>query len=100
MKKKFKLYILLLLLIAFTLTGCEKKEELVTESAYMLGTHIEISIWTDNVVNGKASIQKSFKRIEEIEKRMSVNIKESDISLLNKSAGKNSVKVNPDTAHV
>lgn len=100
MKKKFKLYILLLLLISSTLTGCEKKEELVTESAYMLGTHIEISIWTDNVVNGKASIQKSFKRIEEIEKRMSVNIKESDISLLNKSAGKNSVKVNPDTAHV
>lgn len=80
--------------------GCQKEEEMMSETAYMLGTQLQISVWTDNKQTGSRAIEKSFERIAEIEKRLSVNIDQSDISLINKNAGVDSVDVHEDTAFV
>ncbi|MCT4618585.1 MAG: FAD:protein FMN transferase [Marinisporobacter sp.] len=100
MKKFLKLYFcIILLLLMSLLAGCSKKKDIVTDSAYMLGTHLNISIWTDDEKEGKQVIKECFRRISEIERKMSVNIKASDVNKINNNAG-NFVKVSEDTTKV
>ena len=96
--KKFLLIILAIMTLVLFI-GCQKKEEMISETAYMLGTQLHITVWTDKQTGSRA-IKKSFERIAEIEERLSVNIDESEISLMNKNAGINSVEVHEDTAFV
>ncbi|QXM05764.1 FAD:protein FMN transferase [Crassaminicella indica] len=101
MTKKVNLYFcVIILLFVSLLSGCSKKKEPVTDSAYMLGTHLNITIWTENEDEGKKVIKECFKRISEIEKKMSVNIKDSEINNINKNAGKEFVKVSAETSKV
>jgi len=99
-RKLNMIFTALILLISITLVGCEKKVEMVTDTAYMLGTQLQISVWTADKKAAEATIKESFDRISEIEQRMSVNIENSDISLLNENAGRNPVQVHDDVAFV
>ncbi|MFZ5967209.1 MAG: FAD:protein FMN transferase [Bacillota bacterium] len=91
---------MLILILMIIFTGCSKKDEMVTDSTYMLGTYLQINIWTQDAEKGKEIIQQCFQRISDIEKRMSVNIEDSDVSKININAGKASVQVESDTDYV
>ncbi len=100
MNKSGKKFLLIFVLILIIATGCESKVEPINKTTYALGTEIHITVWTNNQQKGEEAIQKSFKRIQEIEERMSANIETSDVSLINKSAGVDWVDVHEDTAYV
>jgi len=85
-----------LLLICFLLPiSCAKQETSRTDFA--LGTVCNITLYE----KGKKSIyDEIFSRIREIESLMSVNIKSSDVSKINASAGIQKVQVSEDTFDV
>ncbi|MCT4606693.1 MAG: FAD:protein FMN transferase [Marinisporobacter sp.] len=100
MKKFLNLhFFIILLLVVSLLAGCSKKKEVVTDSAYMLGTHLNISVWIEDEEEGKQVIKECIERISEIEKKMSVNIKASDINKINNNTG-TFVEVSKDTTKV
>ncbi|MBS4534874.1 FAD:protein FMN transferase [Clostridium sp. D2Q-14] len=94
-----------LLIIPFILifVGCSDKknssnsQEPVSDNAFYLGTIIDISIY-DDVPEG--IFEELFDRIEDIENKMSLNIKDSEVNEINKNAGKDFVEVSSDTYDV
>ncbi len=44
----FKKIFIIILTLSMLLTGCTKEKTLITDSAYMLGTYLQISIWTED----------------------------------------------------
>ncbi len=89
-----------MLTLSMLLTGCIKDKELVTNSTYMLGTFLQVSIWTEEQAKGEEIIANCFRRIQEIEKKMSVNIESSEVSEINRNAGIKEIEVSSDTAFV
>jgi thiamine biosynthesis lipoprotein len=91
------------LLTAIFLSGCQKSSsdtsiKPLSKTNFLLGTVIEISIYDRN---DEAVLDKAFKRIGEIEKKMTINNTEtSEIISLNNASGKNEVKLSPDTFFV
>ncbi|NQT60914.1 MAG: FAD:protein FMN transferase [Bacteroidetes bacterium] len=87
---KKALLIFLFLLYILYLPASGKKEDRVpesnleTRSELMLGTVCNIKIFD---YPSDAAFTNSFKRIEDIEQQMSINIPESDLSRINKNAG-------------
>ena len=59
---------------------------------------IDITVYGDK--EAEKVLQKAINRIYEIENRMSVTISESDVSLINRNAGKRPVEVHDDTFFV
>ncbi|QZY56609.1 FAD:protein FMN transferase [Crassaminicella profunda] len=101
MKKNFNIYFCIIILLFISLlSGCSKKKEVVTDSAYMLGTHLNISIWTEDENKGKEVIKECFERISEIEKKMSANIKDSEVNQINNNEENRLIKVSTDTSNV
>lgn len=90
-----------LIILLGSITGCQSSELVnISKKTYALGTHITLSVWTNNQNQGNKAIEESFKRIIEIEERMSANIETSDVSKINENAGMNPVDVHKDTAFV
>ena len=69
----------------------------VQKETYMMGTIIQLKVYGENA---QIAVEKSEKRIKEIEDKMSVNIKTSEISQLNAKAGISGQKLSPDTYSV
>ena len=96
MKRKIIFYLLIISVIA-TLTSCGKSGEPLKETKFMLGTHINITLYDSR---DKDIMEKVFNRIEEIENMMSINIEDSDINNVNNNAGKKGVIVHDDVYYV
>ncbi|KYO64805.1 FAD:protein FMN transferase [Thermovenabulum gondwanense] len=81
------------------LTSCGKKEEAspVTKTNFLLDTLIQITAYGDNA---ESAINSAFDRIAEIHNKMNVNDEESEISSINKLAGRGFAKVSQDTFYV
>ncbi|WP_163192550.1 FAD:protein FMN transferase [Clostridium thermarum] len=92
MKRKMA-YIMICIVLIMSFTGCAKKDELVSDTALMMDTVIQIKAYGPKA---EKAIKTAFKRIEEIEKLASATIDTSDISKINQAAGKDYVKVHPD----
>ncbi|APC41795.1 FAD:protein FMN transferase [Clostridium estertheticum] len=98
MKKLHKISCLLLLLIIPTfLISCETNDEPVEKETYMMGTIMNFKIYGKNAGTATALV---LKRISNIESKMSVNIKTSEISKLNAKAGISGQKLSEDTYSV
>ncbi|MBX4259248.1 FAD:protein FMN transferase [Clostridium estertheticum] len=98
MKKLHKISCLLLLLIIPTfLISCETNDEPVEKETYMMGTIMNFKIYGKNAETATALV---LKRISNIESKMSVNIKTSEISKLNAKAGISGQKLSEDTYSV
>jgi thiamine biosynthesis lipoprotein len=90
-------FIVFIFLIVFT--SCSKtigksEPSPVSQSRLLLGTSCKITIYdypSDEVFS------QAFKRIEDIENKMSIRIASSEVSLINKNAGIKSVVVSDDT---
>src|SRR4030065_982110 len=65
-----------------------------------MGTVIEITLQTDDEEGAKKATLQAFQEIKRIEQLMSPWIKTSDVSRLNRSAGKEWSKVSPETFDV
>ncbi|SDZ28157.1 thiamine biosynthesis lipoprotein [Proteiniborus ethanoligenes] len=71
---------------------------LITEkSGFMLGTLVKIKLFEPQP---EELFEEAFNIIEDIENKMSINIKESEVMEINKNAGKAYVKVSPETYFV
>lgn len=98
-------------MIALTFTSCTKTPPAVeptpnqpvpgqpfTKSDYLLGTIVDITLYDKQE---EAIIAKAFDRIREIESKMTINNADtSEIIVLNQAAGKEAVKLSPDTFDV
>lgn len=100
-KKTFQLAAQVFVIIfVFLLSACNPQKEMVTDSTYMLGTYLQLSLWTEDKAEGMAVIQECFQRIRQIEQKMSVNIEDSEVNEINRHAGKEYVAVSDDTMAV
>ncbi len=101
MKKIYRKLILCLSMLLYITTGCNKtKEKIVQQEEYMLGTFIQAKVYDSNKTKAKKSLEKAFKRVEEIEERFSVNIPTSEISQINKNAGIAPTKVDEEVIYL
>ncbi|KXG77054.1 FAD:protein FMN transferase [Thermotalea metallivorans] len=88
------------IIFVFLLPACNPQKQMITDSAYMLGTHLQLSLWTEDKAEGMAVIRECFQRIYQIEQKMSVNIANSEVNEINRYAGKEYVAVSDDTMTV
>ena len=87
--------IILATIMVLLLTSCSKKGvEPQSQSFLMLGTVCRISIYDKP---SDTAFKAAFGRIREIEERMSLHKESSEISRVNREAGKSAVAVSPDT---
>lgn len=96
-KKKITLYLTLFLIVI--ISGCkhEKTVGTISKTDFLMDTIISIKIY-DN--GDEALMDNLFERLRAIENKMSITIKTSDVSMINKNAGIKPVKVDPETYYV
>jgi len=106
MLKKISIILFVTLILTISIWGCTNvseeplnvSEEPLSKTGYdMLGTVVTIKLYDHK---DSKILDMVFDRIEEIENRMSVNIEDSDISKINKNAGKEAVVVHDDVYDV
>ncbi|AAM25612.1 thiamine biosynthesis lipoprotein [Caldanaerobacter subterraneus subsp. tengcongensis MB4] len=96
MKKFIVLFSIFLLIFIFS--GCSNKNsQPISDTKFALDTYCTLTVY-DKVP--KKVLDDGFKAIEDIEKKMSVTIEDSEVSEINKNAGIRPVKVSPDTFYV
>ena len=97
--KKFRVVLssVLILMISLMLASCDKKEQVYSKDAFMMGTVINLKYYGKN---GEKAIEESINRISEIEKEMSLNIEDSEICDVNENAGVKPIKVSDDVFKV
>lgn len=102
MKNKILKYSILaaIIILSIVQVGCTKELQMVSDSTYMLGTYLQLSVWTTNKQEGMDTIKSSFERIKEIENKMSTNLDESEIGQINLNAGKTYVEVSEETVDI
>ncbi|MBE6082922.1 MAG: FAD:protein FMN transferase [Tissierellaceae bacterium] len=99
MNKKYLLE-LSIIILSFSLifTGCHKEEnKSIEKTEFMMDTVMTIKIYDKK---DEKTLDNAFKRIAEIENRMSNTIKTSDITKVNNNAGIVPVKVHNDVYYV
>ncbi|WP_367179370.1 FAD:protein FMN transferase [Clostridium sp.] len=77
--------------------SCGINDEPVEKETYMMGTIMNFKIYGKNA---QVATALALKRISNIESKMSVNVKTSEISKLNSKAGKSGQKLSSDTYYV
>lgn len=101
MKNKFFIRFtscVLLSILLFNLVGCTKKtKKPIERTDFMLGTICSIKIYNKS---DESILDKGFDKIKDIENKMSLNIKESDVYKLYELSGKEPLKVSDDTFKV
>jgi len=98
-KRYFYALFVLLILVMLLLSFCSKKQikEPVSRNKFLLGTIVTIKIY-DNV--SEKLFDEIFSRLQEIENKMSINEKNSEVIQVNSNAGKKFTKVSDDTFYV
>jgi len=95
MKHRTPLLSIVLIGIVLLLVSCDRTaSEPESQSFLMLGTVCKITIYDHP---SEEAFSTAFARIREIEDHMSLHTNSSEIALVNANAGKESVKVSPDT---
>lgn len=110
LRKRRKISIIIICIIALLLSSCSTNSastpvptpsgaaEPISKSDFLLGTVVEITLYDKQ---DETIIDNAFKRISEIEAKMTINNAEtSEIIALNNAAGVKPVKVSPDTFDV
>lgn len=96
--KKTILPIMLLIIVTLAYTGCSKKQiEPLSKDAIVLGTLCRVTIYDES---SRDVLEKTFKRISEIEDKMTINKETSEVININSKSGVDYVKVSDDTFQV
>jgi thiamine biosynthesis lipoprotein len=92
------------LITSILLSGCSKKNETgetgegeTTRTGFLLDTVCSIKLYDGP--NSKA-LDSAFKRLQDVENKMSINTEKSELIDINNAAGEKSVKVSEDTYNV
>lgn len=98
MKYMKKISLVIIVIVLFLITGCQKKTDLSkipqdTGTTFLMDTLIQMKVYGENADD---VIKESFARLREIENEMSVSITDSQISKVNNNPGKY-VKIDRDT---
>jgi len=88
---------LLLLFTSIFLVSCKSNTKPVEKETYMMGTVVQLKIYGEN---SEKATEQSLKKISDIENKMSVNIKTSELTKLNAKAGISGEKLSQDTYSV
>lgn len=87
---------LCLLILSFS-SGCSSKNPGWTDQTeILLGTVSQIRVYGENRSEGEAAVQAAFRKVEEIESRMSIWHSDSQIAQINAGAGRDSITVTDD----
>lgn len=96
--KKISISLSILIIIAVFVIGCAKETvEPITKTAFALDTVCTITIYDKS---SEKVLDDCFARLKVIESKMSVDIKSSEVSMINKMAGIKPVKVSDETYYV
>jgi len=100
--KKAAIYILIVMIFMSVSVGCQpnvedEQVEPISDSGFLLGTIVTITLFEESSEDIFTEI---FSMIEDIENKMSLNIKDSEVNAINDNAGKSYVKVSPETFYV
>jgi len=88
-------------MLLYITAGCtQSKSVFVEQQEYMLGTIIQVKVYGSSKKKIKESLEKAFRRVEEIEKKFSVRIPTSEITEINEQAGRSPVKVDQETIYL
>ena len=98
MIKKGISLLLIILLILINTVSCRKGEERIQDNLFAMDTYITFTVSGGD--QPRAALDAAIDRIKEIERRMSATLEDSDISRVNENAGRQPVKVHPDTFFV
>ncbi len=90
--------LLFILLIIINTASCKMKSKPTQDNMFAMDTYITFNV--SGGPNPRAALTAAMDRIKEIEQRMSAELPDSDISKINDNAGKDWVKVHPDTFFV
>jgi len=98
--RTYPIVIVICLLLLSILNGCAfgDKEKEHSKNVFALNTWINIRIYAGR--EGPKILDRAVQRIDEIERRMSITIEDSDVSRINSNAGIQPVKVHDDTFKV
>lgn len=91
--KKTK-FIIMILTIGLFIVGCNQDSEMLERTDFLMDTVAHINLYENG---NKEGLDKAFSRLFEIENRMSRTLKNSDVSRINKEAGKSEVEVSDET---
>lgn len=93
------LFIVVLIFLMLVNTSCKNDKAVppVSRTKFLLDTVCSVTIY--DKTNDKI-FDECFKRIEDIEKKMSVDIADSEVSEINRNAGVKAVRVSDDTYYV
>jgi thiamine biosynthesis lipoprotein len=91
------LSIFILIFLKWKSTNSKETIEPISKSDFCLGTVVEIKIYDKA---SEDTLTDVFNILKRIENRMSLNLENSEICKINKSAGKEEVKVSPETFSV
>ncbi|GAA0744981.1 FAD:protein FMN transferase [Clostridium oceanicum] len=92
-----KLTIIFLCFSLLVFSGCTKKLEPKETETFLMGTIVKLKVYGKNA---DKALEDSVRRISDIEKKMSTNITSSEISTINKNAGKKFTKISKDSFNV
>ncbi len=96
-KKKFIISIIILIIISSLILLEKNISSHSTHTEVLLGTVVNISVYGEN---SKEAVEEAFVIIRDLESKMSLNIKESEVNMINDNAGTSAVKVSEDTFEV
>lgn len=82
------------LIMAFTLNGCTLKKEPISKSGFFMGTIVNITLYDKPNEN---ILDEAFKKISNIENKLSLNIASSEVNKINEKAGLEAVSVSKET---
>lgn len=91
---KMKTSLLSVVMIGLLVLSCSKLESALETKDFAMGTVITQKIYG---LNSKAAASEAMDRIRTLEKMLSFYLPDSDISLLNNSAGKGKVRIHQET---
>lgn len=95
-----KIYLIICIIMTLLLNGCTTvHNNEYSDHTFLLGTIIKITIY-DKREDSADLIKEMFKKIEDIENKVSKNIKTSEVSNINKNAGKKGAAVSDETFQI
>ena len=98
MQRTSKTVLLFFTLLSVVLSGCAASEREYSRVFFALNTMISLKAYGG--AEAKQALKQAVDRVNEIEKRMSATVEDSDVSKINQRAGEEPVQVHDDTFYV
>src|SRR5262245_19964579 len=70
--------------------------EWITQTENIMGTRCSVELWSEDRAKGEAAIASVFADMHRIDRLMSTWKEDTEISLVNREAGKHPVKIDPE----